>query len=115
MKTNRNLKILRWVARIISLPLIVFIGIQIFFPESKRTQALPTIEQIMIWFFPIGYFVGLVISWKWDLIGGIISLIGLVATIVYRPDLFFMALVLAIPAVMFILYWYLSKKTLYNK
>ncbi|MCX6231295.1 MAG: hypothetical protein NTZ33_07105 [Bacteroidetes bacterium] len=111
MKTDKNFKFLRWAARIISLPLIYFIGIQLLFPEN-RSHALPPIEQIMIWFFPIGYFVGLIISWRWDLIGGLLSILGLIVTVIFRPDLFFLALVLSIPADLFILYWFLAKKQL---
>jgi hypothetical protein len=55
---------------------------------------------------------GLIISWRWDLIGGILSISGLLVTVIFRPDLFFMALVLSIPADLFILYWYFAKKQL---
>ncbi|MFZ4402175.1 MAG: DUF7670 domain-containing protein [Bacteroidales bacterium] len=115
MKTiNKNLKILRWVARIISVPLILFIGVQLIFPEHgfQDNLKLSTKESIMVIFYPLMYFIGLVISWKWDAIGGIISIFGVLIAAFFRPDILFLFLVLSIPAALFIAYWYLSKKEL---
>lgn len=110
MKTKKNLKILRWTARIVSLPLIVFIGIQIFFPENGYKEFFTGKDGLLPLFYPIAYFIGLIVSWKWDLIGGIISVIGLIVTLFFRIDLIFMVIVLSFPADLFILYWYLARE-----
>ncbi len=112
MKTKKNLVLLRWGARLASLPFIVFIGIQIFHPEKgfQEYTSLSSKESVMVLFFPLMYFIGLISAWKWDLIGGVISIIGLLVTLLFRIDLIFMSLVLSIPADLFILYWFLSKK-----
>ena len=110
MKTKKNLSILRWSARGLSLPLIFFIGAQVLFPENGYKDFFTGKDGIMPLFFPILYFIGLIISWKWDLIGGILSVLGLLVILFFRVDLIFMSLVLSIPADLFILYWILSKK-----
>ena len=110
MKTKKNLKILRWAARFVSLPLILFIGTQILFPEHGYSEFFTGKDGIMPLFYPILYFIGLLVSWKWDLIGGVLSIFGLIVITIFRIDLFFMSLVLSLPADLFIVYWFLAKK-----
>ena len=83
MKNNKkSLRILRWTARITAalaagLILIIFIGeglsdgIDQFLHLAKR-ETLMMVAFIIFW-------LGLIVGWKWELAGGIMSIGGLVA------------------------------------
>ncbi len=79
MKKQTIIKIIRWTARIwsiliILLHLVIFFG-YIFYPETDG-ETWRTIEIIAAIFYPVGVLIGMIIAWKKELLGGIISLVG---------------------------------------
>ena len=115
---NRFLTVLRWIARIwtiLSLAfLLLFFGASIFSSIGTSTFAFKDLLQFV--FFPIGLAVGLILSWKWEGLGGIIaigSIIGFHLQMLVthgKPDFGLFFELLAAPGILFILYWILSRK-----
>ena len=64
-------------------------------------------------FFPVSIMVGLALALKWEGLGGIITIAGIICFHVLRPDLIFDPMIdgLAFPGLLFILYWVLARKS----
>lgn len=79
-KTNRNLLIIRWTARIIALffiliMLLISIG-EIM--DSGEGGSPKGVEWLGILFMPVGVVVGLILAWKWEGLGGFIAFLSLI-------------------------------------
>ena len=72
-----------------------------------------TNEMLSFIFFPVSIMVGLALAWKWEGLGGIIAIVGIICFHVLRPDLIFNPMIdgLAFPGLLFILYWVLARKS----
>lgn len=77
---NRTDTVLRWVARIWSLPAILFVLGQIFVPEAVEAPVL-FIDWLALGLQITAVF-GLAIAWRWELIGSSLSLLSMVASFV---------------------------------
>lgn len=81
MNRKKVTKILRWTARIWSILILVFLLFMfighIFFPEEGEAS-WKTIELIAAIFFPIGVCLGMIIAWKKELIGGIVTVVSFI-------------------------------------
>ena len=109
MKIKEN-KVLWWTTRVLTILIIVFstlmyVGYQVF-PESGEANPLTTKEIIGFCFVVIG-FIGLLLAWKWELVGAIISLVAYVGLAVIYPKVFLPSpmYVWPITAVLFIVLW----------
>ena len=117
-KKNRSLLIIRWTARIIALFFILTMLLIFFASIFSTEESKPTgVAWIGILFMPIGVVVGLILAWKWEGLGGIIALISLVSFhlfLLIQSGMFrsfpFADLTI-VPAILFLVYWYLTKST----
>lgn len=81
MHKTKWLTYTRWLARTwgllsIGFTLLIFIG-ETF---SATTPSAPTgVEWLMLLFFPVGVLVGLVLSWRWELLGGLLTAVSIAA------------------------------------
>ena len=115
----KSYKELRWVLRgfsglIIAFSLIMFIG-DTFFGEVGGPLTNNAILQLSI--TGIGL-IGLGLAWKWELIGGIISLVSFVVLAIINPVVLEIPLLFAWPltAILFIVLWAISRNsTVMNK
>lgn len=85
---SKSEKQLRKLTRILSILIIVFsifmfMGYRVF-PESEEIKPLSTKAVIGFYIVGIG-FIGLLIAWKWELTGAIISLIAFAGLAVIFP------------------------------
>ena len=109
MKTKSNKK-LWWSTRVLTILIIVFsvlmfMGYRVF-PDSEDMNPLST--KALIGFYIVGLgFIGLIIAWKWELIGAIISLIAYVGLAVIFPLVLVPSPMYAWPitAALFIVLW----------
>lgn len=104
--------ILRWLARILSVLLLAFIGM--FVVGEAHCDMIGVLRGThgMCLAFPLGLCVGLFIAWWWELTGSLVSLMSLV---VYYVGEFLQAgrpfrgigtlLILAAPALLFLASW----------
>ena len=129
---DRAAKWLRRIARLISIPLILyafllFVGyawswITTGVPDPHAAEDYPFIENLPPWFMFIAI-VGLAMAWRWEKIGGIVNLVFCLLTV---PVLFIhwplsgdarylmpyiLLLIISFPGILFLLSWQRSKKT----
>lgn len=115
MKTNpKNIALIRTAARILGTVAIAFvlfmIGALLFGKEGFGAfQSKREILSFML--FPVGTLIGFGLAWKWEGIGGLISLVSLLGFHLLRPDLgaSFWIDIMALPAMLFVLYWLFTK------
>lgn len=114
MKTKEN-KTLWWSTRVLST--IIIVGSLLFylaytlFPEPGEGNPLTTKEIMGFCFVVIG-FIGLLLAWKWEIPGAIISLIAYAALAVINPMILVPSPMYLWPvtAVLFIVLWKKGKK-----
>jgi peptidoglycan/LPS O-acetylase OafA/YrhL len=112
-----QIKIFRWVLRILSGILIVFflfmfIGETFFPPESLQKAPLTTMDIIQLGLFGL-IMVGLGLAWKWEFTGGLVALMAFIAMAMINPGTLQFSPLLIYPtiAVLFIVLWAMSKRT----
>lgn len=120
-KDQKTTEILRWIARVWSL-VILFFFLLILIGEiiSSHTEEAMTLSDVgMLFLFPFATCVGLVLAWRWELLGGVISLTSIILftaimSIAGRfntPSRFLILLAfIAVPGVLFIIIWSVSKR-----
>jgi hypothetical protein len=111
------MSIIRWVARILGLFSLGFV-LLFFFGEADFSQPLrlDPREIVLILFFPLGLILGNLLGWWREGLGAMTALGSLVAF--YLADLIFTGTwpsgpffaLLALPGMLFALYWLLSKR-----
>ena len=83
-------------------------------PDKLTGSFKSTKELIMFICFPISTLVGLAVAWKYEAVGGLITLVGMVGLFVLRPDLITQPvfLILPAPALLFLAHWAMERKQL---
>jgi hypothetical protein len=113
MKTS-SIKILRIIARVISAIIVVFALLMFIGEElqsAKRGTSSPMTFNsfLQIAFFAIGL-LGLILAWKRELIGGIISLFAFIMIFIINPDAMVLPMfIYPANAIIFIVVAYMSK------
>jgi hypothetical protein len=110
------MKTLRTIARvmsaiIVSFALIMFIG-YIFEGAQKANPKLPSTDAIVgLTLFGIGL-LGLALAWKWEIAGGIISLLAVITIFIRNPDaMVWTMFIFPANAILFVVVGYNSKKS----
>jgi len=109
MKIKEN-KVLWWSTRVLTILIIVFSTLMYIaytvFPESGEGNPITTKEIVGFCFVVIG-FIGLLLAWKWELVGAIISLIAYLGLVVTSPNVLLPNPIYVWPftAVLFIVLW----------
>ena len=70
--------IIRWIARVLS---IVSIGILLMFfiGEKFNLVQLNVQDRILFLFFPFGITIGMILAWRWEMLGGTITFASLLS------------------------------------
>jgi hypothetical protein len=124
--TPRPVKTLRWIARVWSLLLLLLaLAVTLTPPMLDGTQApapvpepTPVIEYVALGAYALAV-LGLLLAWRWELVGGIISILGVILhDILFYISVGFAAQYLAgnlivglafiLPAALFITCWILA-------
>jgi hypothetical protein len=111
MKTTL-IKTFRWTVRILSATLIVFflfmfVGETFFQGGSFNPKSMSTDAILKVSLFVLSL-IGLVLTWKWELMGAIIALaayVGLLIIIDTEPIKFYFLLIYPIIPILFIVLW----------
>lgn len=115
MKSKRLTNIILWTARILGSIIIAFVifflAAHIFGNNESGEGFRDSKEIITFLLFPIGSTIGLAIAWKWEGLGGIITIISMIGLFYLRPDLLnsFYIVIPIIPGLLFIAYWLITK------
>jgi hypothetical protein len=109
---------LRWVARLsslVSMALLLFL-----FGEGINPSQLTASEVLGLLFFPFGVVVGLLLGWRWETLGGAVTLLSLLAfyKVMYAangrfPEGIWFAL-FALPGLLFLYCGLCSNNTTHN-
>jgi hypothetical protein len=107
-------KVIRWVARIWGtlnlLFILLFVIAHLAGSVTGKGEKLgnPSADFIL---FPLSIIIGLAIALKWELTGGIVTILGIILFHISRPDIGFDLLIdsLAAPGVLYLLYWLLDR------
>lgn len=114
---NRTVTIIRWIARIWSIASIAFLLVMVIGHLFGSEQSNPPTfgEMVGLFFFPFGVFIGLIIAWKWEGLGGMIaigSIIGFHMTmLILGRSLDINPFIdgVAAPGFLFLICWFLSR------
>jgi hypothetical protein len=114
---SRKLKIIRWVARIWTIPVVILALIAVLNPNPGATgEEVPWLSSFFLIMYAIAV-LGLVIGWRWELVGGLLTIVTLVMRDTlylimlgnWVENLIFVWIPLVPPAVLFLLAWRMEK------
>lgn len=115
MKNQRLTTIILWIARILGsiiIAFVLFFLIAHVFGNNESGEGFRDSKEIITFIlFPIGTLIGLVIAWKWEGLGGLITTVSMIGLLILRPELWdsFFIVIPIIPGFLFIIYWFISK------
>jgi len=118
---NQTANTIRWIARVwgsISLLFLLFmVGAHIVGVLSGTDQGGgfgSAADFLSFLFFPVSTMIGLALAWKWEGLGGLVTVLGMIAFHMFRPDLIFDPMIdgLAVPGVLFLIYWRMSRASI---
>ena len=88
---NKIVTTIRWIARIsgsLILAFILFFLLAHIFGEDESGNGFQNNKEVISFlFFPISTLIGLSLALKWEGLGGIITIVGMIGLFVVRPDL----------------------------
>lgn len=116
--SERTTSILRWTARIWSVLVAGFALLMAFSPDPYQTAPVPLEDWFLLSLWAAAV-VGLLIAWRWELVGAVLTLALLafreLAWVVLKGpwlvNFLIVWLVLASPAVLYLLAWRRSRRT----
>lgn len=115
----RSARAARWIARIWSILITVGAALLMFSPDPVgASEPLAAADWVIVGLVGLA-FVGLFIAWRWELVGGIITLVMLfireIAWVILKGYWFagflFLWIVIAPPAILFLIAWGLERKS----
>jgi hypothetical protein len=113
VRSRLIVKIIRWIARVLSALVILimltfFVG-DVLVPPSSASVPLSTadIAQLVL---AATELIGLALAWKWEVVGGSITLVAFIIKAIINPrTVFFPLLMIPITAILFLLCWGLGR------
>lgn len=114
---RRSAVIVRWIARIWSIPILIFAVARVVAPDPYATEPVPAEDLFLLGLWGVAI-LGLLVAWRWELVGGIIT----IATMFFRELVWvllkgdwivnFLIIWAAVvpPAILFLVAWWLDKK-----
>ena len=76
------MKILRWTARVLSVPVILFFIASLLGERSAGTLSLLDWVKLGLWFVIM---IGLLLSWKWEIVGSLIVIAAFLIMVILNP------------------------------
>jgi len=116
--TNRSvpLRVLRWSARMLSI-LVVGVLLLFAFGEGLHLSQFTARELVLFVFFPLGVCLGLALAWRWEGLGGGVTVASLAAFyLVHRLSSSgfprgFALVAMAAPGFLFLVCWLWTRST----
>jgi hypothetical protein len=113
----RSVKITRWIARLWSILVFVVALLIIFTPDPYATEPVPVADWFLLSLWGVAI-LGLLVAWRWELVGGIITIATLfireLAWVILKGDWMVNFLIVWLffvpPAILFLVAWGLEKK-----
>jgi hypothetical protein len=73
ISSQRRIAIIRWIARIWTLPIFAFAIMRILTPDPSITQPVPVVDWFLLSLWGVAI-IGLLIAWRWETVGSIITI-----------------------------------------
>ncbi|HEY0726811.1 MAG TPA: hypothetical protein VGD38_02005 [Pyrinomonadaceae bacterium] len=114
IENNWSLIGLEWIARVASLASIALLAM-IFLGEPFQPSQISFQEWVGLSFFPIGVVVGMIIAWRKEALGGVVTVASLAGFYLVYGYLFrnhiggWFFLAFAAPGFLFLFHWLLSR------
>jgi len=113
----RSVKIMRWIARIWSILLFVVALLTIFVPDPNAIEPVPVADWLLLSLWGVAI-LGLLVAWRWELVGGIITIATMfireLAWVILKGHWlanFLIAWLFVVPpAILFLVAWGLERK-----
>ena len=112
-KSLQTIKILRWVARILSVIIIafflfMFIGEMLDSLHSGKNGSLSNNAILQLTLFGIGI-IGIIAAWIWELYGGLLSLVAFVVLAIINPvTIISPVIIYPVNAILFMIVWWMK-------
>ena len=113
----RSVSIVRWIARIsggLLLAFLLFMLIGHLFGDANGPNGMTfssTADGLVFVLFPICPIIGLTLAYKWELAGGLLSVLAIVALLILRPELLRGPFIgFALPGILYIIHWAMVRK-----
>ena len=83
------------------------------FGEDDNLKGIEGMELISFAFFPVGVMTGLLVAWKKELIGGLITVVSLIAFHLITKEYAFLGWIdiLALPGFLYVIYGWMIRKS----
>jgi hypothetical protein len=112
----RSVKITRWIARLWSILVFVVALLIIFTPDPYATEPVPVADWFLLSLWGVAI-LGLLVAWRWERVGGIITIVTLVirelAWVILKGDWMVSFLIVWLfflpPAILFLVAWGLER------
>ena len=90
--------------------LLFFLGAHVVAKITGKGESLGRPSASFL-FFPVSIIIGLGLAWKWEGLGGLITVVGITGFHIMRSDLHFNVMIdgLAAPGLLFLIYWFLTR------
>jgi len=113
----RSVKIIRWIARIWSILIFVVALLEIFTPDPNATEPVPVADWFLLSLWGVAI-LGLLVAWRWELVGGIITIATMfireLAWVILKGhwlvNFLIVWLFVVPPAILFLVAWGLERK-----
>ena len=115
---KKAMTIIRWSARVSGTLMLLFVLFFVFahvFGDSESGEGFSNTKEVLSFIcFPIATTIGLSLALKWEGLGGLITLLGMIGLLALRPDLLKSLLIMIpiLPGFLYILYWGMRHKYL---
>ena len=115
MKNQRKTaNIIRWIARIWGTSILAFVLFFLFayIFETEESGGISGIKESIVAILGIIAIIGLAIALKWEGLGGLVTITGLIGFFILRFDLISNPYIIggiAPPGILYLVYWYLTK------
>jgi len=73
----RRVRIVRWIARVWTLPIFAFAILRILTPDPSITEPVPLIDWFLLSLWGVAI-LGLAIAWRWETAGSIITIAAMI-------------------------------------
>ncbi len=117
-QSKRLATVILWIARLTGTAIVIFVLFYLIMDlmgsEESFSEGLGSTDDLIAFIcFPLSTIVGLSLAWKREGLGGLISTLGFICLFVVRTDLASSPVmtVMALPGLLYLVYWIISKKS----
>lgn len=109
---NRTVIGVRWLARILTVLILLFWGYfilaHLFASEAQSLRALSLKDGLQFWMIVL-WLAGLALAWRWELIGAAVALAAILIATLINPHVLPIYIPPAVTATLFLFCWWMTR------